>query len=625
MKFNIKKLASCALFLATLSSCTKYLDVVPNELVTDEQIWSNINNSNAALAHLYSLLPNNLGDGTTLNEITAASDECFHHWGAGYWSLKYNTGAWNAADNPFGEWSYQYQNIRKANLFLENIDKVPIPGDQVSYYAARIPHYKAEARFLRALYYFQLFKEFGAVPLFTKSLSITDRESTTAPRNSVDEVVNFIVSECEEIAPQLLEHHPDADLGRANRGAAYALAARTLLYAASPLFNGNPLYKDIANKDGKKLFSQAYDREKWKKAADAAKRVMNLDGYTIYRGIANDPINSYAQQFYTRDWRETILPKLNANTKMIDLELFPFGGPWGGWGKYSPTQELVDAYETKTGYPINEPGSGYTTEGFYSAWVWGAGGTNEWVWLDNVSNRFKDRDPRFYATITYQNSKFAPVRTNNTPVRLAWWGGNNGYSQAWPKSSGTFTVSGYNVRKWCDPKVDPTNWWASPDAQRSDPLFRVTEFYLAYAEALNEYNGGPNADAFAAINAVRTRVDMPGLPVIPSDNTVEGFRKRVQNEKRVEFAFEGHRFWDVRRWMIAKQTDNGIVHGLNSRPTVAELQATGLDVNSEAAGLAVFYKVVPMQTRVFTDRHYLMPIPQREMDVNPNMVQNYGW
>ena len=120
---------------------------------------------------------------------------------------------------------------------------------------------------------------------------------------------------------------------------------------------------------------------------------------------------------------------------------------------------------------------------------------------------------------------------------------------------------------------------------------------------------------------------MPALPIaaVPTDNTQLGFRKRVQNENRVEFAFEAHRFWDVRRWLIGKEVDNGQMHGLNSRPTTQELVATGLDVNGQAAGLAVFYKDVVFQNRTFLDRHYLMPIPIRELDVNKTLVQNYGW
>ncbi|RLJ79545.1 RagB/SusD family nutrient uptake outer membrane protein [Pedobacter alluvionis] len=632
--FNKKNKLNTIVFillgLAVLSSCKKYLDVVPNELVTEDKVWGNINNANGALANLYSGLPTAISpNGEALDEITAATDESFHHWGAGFPSLKYNDGAWNTVDNPFGNWTEQYQKIRKANLFLENIDQVPIPGDQATYYATRIPHYKAEARFLRAMFYFELLKRYGGVPIITKSYSVADAEELkTVARNSVDEVVSFIVSECEDVAPMLLTVHPDAELGRVNKGAALALAAKTLLYAASPLFNGNPTYASIKNKDGKALFSSAYDKEKWKKAADAAKKVLDYyNNVALPRAYGNDDINSYAAIFNTREWTETILAFTLPKNKVLDLSLNAFGGPFGGWGQYSPLQELVDSYEMKNGFPINHPGSGYQKDGVWSEWFWGGDGTNAWVYLDNISNRFKNRDPRFYATISFHNSKWAAVRTSQTPIRLAYWGSNNGVSQAWPKSGGTYTVSGYNVRKWLDPKVDPTNWWTSPDAQRNYPIFRLAEFYLAYAEALNEYYGGPNAEAFTAINKVRARVNMPALPVagVAGDNTQVGFRNRVQNEKRIEFAFEGHRFWDVRRWLIAETVDNGPVHGLNARPTTAELTATGLDPQSQAAGLAAFYKETVIQTRVFVKRHYLMPIPQREIDVNKELVQNFGW
>jgi hypothetical protein len=118
---------------------------------------------------------------------------------------------------------------------------------------------------------------------------------------------------------------------------------------------------------------------------------------------------------------------------------------------------------------------------------------------------------------------------------------------------------------------------------------------------------------------------MPVLPITATDPTKDGMRQRIHNEWRVEFAFENHRFWDVRRWLIGTTVDNGNMYGLNARPSTAELQATGLDPQSEAAGVAVFYKQVVDQTRVFTGRDYLFPIPQIEINKNPNLVQNYGW
>lgn len=621
-KYIAKTLITCIL-ASCFTSCEQYLDVVPSELVTEDKIWTNINSANAALAHIYSKLPTGLTGGTVISELACATDEAVFHWYEGSSSDQMNKGAWTAGNNPFGNWSGRYQDIRKVNIFLEKITTVPIPAEQSSKYAVLIPQYVAEARFLRAMFYFDLFRMYGAVPLITRSLDYTNPDEYAIARKSVDEVVNFIVSECNEIATQLPAHHPDAELGRANKGAALALAARTLLYAASPLFNGNSKYADIKNPDGKQLFPQTVSKEKWKAAADAAKKVLDLD-YRLF--TSTDPINNYEKLFYTRDWQETILPFNHPNTKMIEQNHFPYGGAFRGWSNYSPLEELVESYEMKNGKPITDPTSGYTETGFWTAPMVGGDGTAATVTLTNVSNRYKDRDPRFYATISFQNSMWASAMTR-VPIRLAWWGaGQANGSNGWPmQGGGTTAISGYTIRKWMDPNVDIGNWNTSPDARRNYPIFRLAEFYLAYAEALNEFNGSPTPEAFEAINKVRARVTMPGLPILTSDNTLEGFRARVRNEKRVEFAFESHRFWDVRRWLIAEKVDAGPVHGMNARPSSQELVATGLNVNSQEAGLAVFYKKVPLQTRVFQYYHYLMPIPINEIDINPQLVQNYGW
>ncbi|PMD92296.1 hypothetical protein BWI97_19530 [Siphonobacter sp. BAB-5405] len=615
------------LFLAAATqfvSCTKYLDVVPSELVTEDKVWANINSANNVLAHLYSKLPTGFGNnGEYISDEACATDEAIFHWYAGSGPEQYNLGAWNSGNNPYGNWEARYQDIRKANIFLEKIESVPIPAEQSSKYSVLIPQYVAEARFLRAMFYFELFKRYGAVPLITRSLDYTNQNEYYVARNSTDEIVNFIVSECNEVAGKLPDHHPDGELGRANKGAALALAARTLLYAASPLFNGNTKYAGVVNKDGKALFSQTYNRDKWLRAAEAAKKVLDLD-YKLY--TSTDPINSYEKLFYTREWQETILPYNHPNTRMMEQYHLPYGGAFRGWSHFSPLEELINSYEMKNGKPITDPTSGYTETGTWTGAMVGADGTTNSVTLTNISNRYKDRDPRFYATISYQNSMWAAARTR-VPIRLAWWGnGQANGSNGWPmQGGGTTSISGYTIRKWLDPAVDIGNWNTSPEARRNYPIFRLAEFYLAYAEALNEYNGKPTPEAYQAINTVRARVSMPALPILAADQTLEGFRKRVQNENRVEFAFEAHRFWDVRRWLIAETVNNGPVHGLNSRPMAEELRATGLDINSQEAGLAVFYKPVPLQTRVFQYRHYLMPIPISEMDVNRELVQNYGW
>ncbi|MGN8070354.1 RagB/SusD family nutrient uptake outer membrane protein [Mucilaginibacter sp. 22184] len=606
-----------------LASCKKYLNVVPTELVTQDAVFNNIQNAESAWAHLYASL--NSGDvqfihggGTVLG---ACTDECKNHW-ENVAELPFNSGAWNATNNSLDIWSGAYQYIRSANIFLASIDQTPIPDSRRDYYKPRIPLYKAEARFLRANQYFELFRRYGAVPLVNKVLTPTDPAATTTTRNSVDEVVKFITSECDAIAAILPISYANgsSDYGRITKGAALALKARTLLYAASPLFNGNSMYANIKNADGTQLFSQTYDNNKWLLAANAAKAVLDLNAYSLSNPNPANPVDNYAQLFFSRNYNEIILPLIIGGNRDFEGTYMPNGrdaNAVNGNGKMSVFQELVDAYEMNNGRPITDPQSGYQTTGFWNGELWD-GVQNTAV--SNISNMYKNRDPRFYATIFFQYDVWN--YTNNArPLKFAWFGNNGGGCDGWPKP-GTNCETGYNWRKWADPSV---NLKGGGSANRNFPLIRLAEMYLIYAEAMNEYQPAPTSEVYSAINSVRSRVSMPGLPIIASDNTKEGMRKRIQNEKRVEFAFENQRFWDVRRWLIAKTVDNGNMHGLNARPTPAELSSSGFDSNSEAAGVAVFYKTVVDQTRVFADRHYLMPIPQTEINIDPALVQNYGW
>ncbi len=605
--------------LMLTASCKKYLDVVPSEYATDKDIFGNINLSEEALARLYNALPNDLG-----SNITAYTDESYHHWfdnGGAIDAYKYNLGSWSVNDNPAGNWSGKYQDIRRANIFIDRIDAVPVPLDRVEFYNIWKPRYKAEARFIRAQFYFELFKRYGAVPLMTSAQDIdpSDLTNTLLSRNSVDEVVNFIVAECNAIVADLPLSHDNAQIGRITKGAALALKSRTLLYAASPLFNGNPLYTGIKNKDGKALFNGTYDKEKWKKAADAAKEVIDLGIYSLYNPFPGNPVQNYAAQFYNRDYNETILPRIIANGTGYDGDILPNGPPFKGSGKLTPLVELVDAYEMNNGYPIGENGSGYVISGTWSGQLWDG---LKFQNVTNISNMYKNRDPRFYASIFFQYSQWRFDATKR-PIKLAWWGAGNGQTDGWATGKAGTNPWGHNVRKFLSPDYDRNA--NTGTARRNFPIFRLAEIYLNYAEAMNEYLDQPDSRVYEYLNLVRSRVAMPVLPILASDNTKEGMRKRLQNERRVEFAFEGSRFWDVRRWLIAKTVDNTAVHVLNARPSVDELTATGLNVSSEAAGVAVLYKPVIIQTRVFSDKHYLMPIPQNEIDKDPNLVQNYGW
>lgn len=602
---------SLILIVSVISSCD-YLNVEPEQITTEENVWNDIDNAEQVLARLYNALPNDLW-----SEYHAATDMSKHHW-ENTIPLLYNYGSWSPTNNPFGNWGGRYQDIRRATLFMKNIDNVPYPEDRRSYYEPRIPRYKAEARFLRAMFYFELFKRYGPVPITFKPLDVSTPSSAKLPRNSVDEVVEFIVGQCDTAAAKLPENYSDAEKGRITKGAALALKSRTLLYAASPLFNGNTLYSDVTNSNGEPLFPQAYDNEKWMRAANAAKEVLDLGRYQLYNPTPENPVNTYAQLFYTRNYSEFILPFMIGNNRNFEQHYLPNGSSFGGYGKYSPFQELVDAYEMDNGYPISDPNSGYTSEGFWDGQLWDGRKYSE---VKKVSNMYKNRDPRFYATIFFNRSVWT-YDIVQRPAIFSWVGNNNGDVDGWPKA-GTNSESGYNIRKFSSPEVDLKNGQGT--AQRNYPIFRLAEIYLNYAEAMNEYLSVPDQRVYDAINMVRKRVNMPELPIRSEDQTKEGMRKRIHNERRIELAFENHRFWDVRRWMIAKRVDNGPVHGLNSLPSQQELEATEFPPDSREAGEAVFYREVEIQNRVFEDKHYLMPIPKEEIDKNPNMVQNYGW
>ena len=607
-------------------SCKKYLNVVPAEIVTEQDVFNNINTAQQAWAHLFACF----GQNDLYNEfvngndpcLAACTDECKDHWESPSVIL-INEGAWSPTNNPLDQWGTYYQYVRAADVFLANIDNVPIPASQAAYYQAQVPLWKAEARFIRAWEYFQLFKTYGAVPLINTALTPDQALGTKIARNSVTDVVNYITSECDAIAtilPLSYANNPSNE-GRITEGAALALKARTLLYAASPLFNGNTMYASIKNSDGTQLFPQTYDNNKWLLAANAAQAVLNLGVYQLYQPDPANPVDNYARLFYTREYNETILPLILGGTRSEEGTYLPNGrdpNACYGNGKMSVFQELVDAYEMNNGRPITDPQSGYNPNGVWNGTIWDG---LAFTPVSNVSNRYLNRDPRFYATIFFQNDVWA-YQNNSRPLEYAWWQNNNGASDGWPKS-GTNCETGYGWRKWSDPNVNLKA--GNTNANRNFPLIRLAEIYLNYAEAMNEYLPSPTSDVYNAINMVRSRVSMPGLPIIASDNTKAGMRLRIQNERRVEFAFENQRFWDVRRWMIAEQVDNGIMHGLNARPTPQQLTATGLDVNSYAAGLAVFYQVVPDQTRVFLPKHYLFPIPQSEIDIDPELKQNYGW
>ena len=480
---------------------------------------------------------------------------------------QYNEGIWTASSNPEDCWAHFYQAIRSTNLFLretENYEELLLRDltidsnrEEYEYQTRDIAWMRAEARFLRALYHFELVKRYGGVPIMTE---VIDDEETLSKisRDSFDDCIDFIVRECDEITPLLNESWVGFDddqwRGRATGPAAMALKSRALLYAAS----------ELHNPEG--------DKQKWYEAAKAAHDVIALGKFSLYddyKGLftlGNGADGNPEVIFAVQGWNDNTYEKAN----------YPIGYDQGGLNCTCPSQNLVDAYEMKeTGRNIWEMGSGYDPE-----------------------NPYEGRDPRLAMSILLNNTTF-----NGRPVEC-WVGGIDGYGREFA------TTTGYYIRKYVAENLDLAQ---NRTSVHSWIIFRYAEILLNYAEAMNEYIGPESKGDFsmtakAAVDAVRTRASV-GLPILPPGLTQDEMRERIRNERRVELAFEEHRFFDVRRWKIAEETEN--------EPIMA------MQITRENDG-SFSYKVVKQEDRVFRDYMYLYPIPEAEVHKG-SIEQNPGW
>jgi hypothetical protein len=508
---KINKLIIYSLLPFVLAGCA---DLEYNEVTIkskDYVLASRSGGVEQLVTNVYSYLDYDFGDyGGAM--LASACDEAEYAWSTSSIKTFYN-GSWSAINDNSSTWENSYAGIRAANFFLENAANLTF--DDFKYnldynsWMKKYSYFQYEVRFLRAYYHFNLAREYGDVPLITKTLS-TD-EASKVTRTNVQEVYKFIADECDAILNNLPVNYANNEIketGRINKPAVLALKARALLYAASPLFN-------TANN------SSLYEA-----AARANKAV--IDSCTKW-GIT---MGTYASLWGDENFKnkEILLGRRVAASNSFEANNFPVGVEGGKSGN-CPTQTLVDAYELKaTGKVWNEVGSGF-----------------------DAANPYTGLDPRFGFTIVRNGDTGWP--TYNTNPIETFVGGRNGA----PLTGATST--GYYLKKYCDKTVDlrPNS---SNTKRHTWIIFRLAEFYLNYAEALfywqNKNNTFTNAEfimsPLEAANKVRSRSDV-AMPAIP---TVDNFETRLRRERMVELAFENHRFWDVRRWKIGAQTQNNI-------------------------------------------------------------------
>lgn len=501
-----------------------------------------------------------------------------------------------------------YKQIRQANLFLEEAHAIPKTGEIDYVSEEEFQSLRAEARFLRAYYHFLLFELYGPVPI---ELKPEDDSSTDLDfyRASVDEIVEFLDKEFLEVAMELKEEEPMERKAVPTRGVAMALRAKTWIYAACPLLNGG--YAEALNlKDntGKQLFP-VKDDTKWSKALESIQAFIDYaEGrYSLYKyyATAGDESTFSADrslynlfQGYTDEiiWAST---RDSWGTVGSGDGTERRGTPRTeatGFACLGLTQELVDAFFMSDGLSIDESPL-YNEEGFTTVTV--ARGNNQYN--DKIFNMYLNREPRFYQAVTYQGKRW---HVSNNQVFFHKGSGND-------VSSSNNPYTGYLMYKRMNQTIYGTG--SSPRSFfRPTILYRLAEFYLLYAEVLNEVT--PNDPRIIQyVDKIRARAGIPLLSDIKPEiiGNQELQRKAIRAEMKVELCIEGQRYFDVRRWMIADKPEGrqgGPFHGMDMNSTEPE-----------------FHQRTVFENRIFTRPMYLYPIPLNEIQKSTKLVQNPGW
>lgn len=543
----------------TLCSCNDFLDREEDSFIDKTATFDSYNRTKQYLTYAYSLLPEGLNRFSGDALLGAATDDaCFAIESSNI--QQFNNGSWNALSNPDNVWDRYFAGIAKCCTLLENSNHINLdisrldPAKRVEYEnnLKDIRMWRAEAHFLRAYFNFELLKRYGPIPIIKSTLDINKDYSDT-PRPTMKEVVEFIANDC-DMAADSLELTPWRNMndafGRATKGAALALKSRLLLYAASPL------YVDFGDIDEA---NKPSDATLWKAAADAAKAVIDLNQYEL--APAYDDL--FKNDFQNKEY--IFVRRYPSNS---DFEKSNFPVSYGGKGGTNPSQNLIDDYEMLDGTAFD--------------------------WSDPVkaAHPFENRDERLLATVLMNGVLFKGKRIATYP----------GGADAMPNPNATKT--GYYLRKFLNENVNIQTGGGSDG--HVVPLFRLAEIYLNYAEALNEYDP-TNPDIAVYLNKIRERVS---LPDVPSGLTQEQMRTLIHHERRVELAFEEHRFWDVRRWKVASSTLGATVKGVK--------------ITQDDAGNFT-YSPVQVEQRVFQPKMYWYPIPQSEALKLHHWEQNKGW
>lgn len=628
----MKKIISILAFTSLLCCSCDYLDVVPEGKATEEDIWKTTEQADKFRYYLQTYMPNLIGYDWSPDQF-AGDDFITGARGTTYYfsskSLLYNEET--SSNTYFGRWepssvsggsNYDiYRGIRYCYYMLDNVYKVPVISPE------NADRYAGEAWFLIGYYHQCLLEYYGPVILVKRFIPIdAPEEEIFVPRTPYDDCVKFIADCYDKAAGLLPETVVPAELGMPTKMAALSYKARLLLYAASPLVNGNPDYVGFNNPDGTPLMNTTYDREKWKLAMDAAEAAILLSektgqnggkqNYYLYTNIDStldefeQGVKNYHGAFVDQLWNgEEFIMAKGAETGVQNIQRY--GGPRSIAGDMSkgwkttcvPTMEAVEMYYTKNGLPLEDDPLTKDADLYRVA----PG--------DSTALLHRNREPRFYACIGFDRGTF---EIDGTTITLKLRGGEL-HGSTLKETDEYQSCTGYVCQKW----ISRTSYYDKSlntytYTRYAYPYLRLAELYLSYAEADFEYNGSLSGKSLEYINRVRRRCGLPDFEDswalaggIPSGQKL---RKVLHQERSIEFLFEGRRFHDLRRWKEAPEV-------MNKQPR---------SWNRDAKTQDDFYQVIQAaqggRVRVFeSPKSYWLAIPLNQINKNPQLVQNPGY
>lgn len=653
----MKRIFTALICLGSLCSCVDYLDVIPDNLATLDIAFNNRSSAERYLTTCYSYVPL-YGDQDWNPGLTAGNEIWYYSmddnvYVQNLWAFGIANGLQNIVTPLNNYWDGEergmplFQAIRDCNIFIEYVsDRNRVAG----LYETERRRWLAEAKVLKAFFHYYLFQLYGPIPIIDKSLPIdASVEEVRVSRNKVDDVVDYIVrtiDECYTDLPKVIQMEA-VELGRLTQAAALAIKAKTLVLAASPLFNGNTDYANFLDHDHKPFISQEQSTEKWERAAEACRDAIRSavdDGkHDLYDFSLDATYPMPDELLYGMNTRQAVTERFNKeliwsvgtqSTFDLQINVMPLITPGTNninasnansycKANYAPTLAVAERFYSSNGVPIeedkvwNDPANDYYNRRYQTQ---STNGYSEYLFKQNYETAILhfNREPRFYGSLGFDGSTwYGNGWKNPDDVDTRNYVEAKKNQRAGQTKMGIYSITGYYAKKLI--YYDNTYGSSVSVREYSFPIIRLADLYLLYAEAMNEANIDKNVpdDVYIYVDKVRARSGLKGVveswqnySMNPSKPlTSLGMREIIRRERSIELALEGQHYFDVRRWKTAVKEFNKPV--------------SGWSVDQET--VEGYYNVRNIFNQRFYQRDYLWPIKEYDLVINPNLVQTKGW